>query len=96
MELFSKTVQGYTADELDNDRGHICPSCLSDQLSESDIKPDGLCESCTECTECEKCGDFKLPDDMANEEICCDCAEYFHRDVEQNDNFERTHGYGIL
>jgi len=79
-EPFSRTVQGYTAEELDNDNGKVCPCCLSDGLSDEEIKPDGLCVECTECTECEKCGEWKIPNDMATEEYCCDCIEYLERE----------------
>ncbi len=79
-EPFSRTVTGYTAEELEGRDDKQCPCCLSDGLDEDDIKPDGLCVECTECTECEKCGDWKLPGDMATEEYCCDCIEYLERE----------------
>ena len=95
-EPFSKTVSGYTAMELDNDNGKKCPCCLSDHLSEEDIKPDGLCEACTECTECDICHEWKLQQDMGTELICCDCIEEIESRKNEQETFENSHCYGVL
>ncbi|CAK0748825.1 hypothetical protein CCP3SC1AL1_1620015 [Gammaproteobacteria bacterium] len=93
-----KLLSGFThvTECDDDDHNIVCPCCLSDHLSESDIKPDGLCEACTECTECEKCGKWILPQDMANEEFCCDCVEEIEREKKSNERFENSHGYGSM
>ena len=95
-EPFSRTVTGYTEIELEGRDDKQCPSCLSDGLYDDDIKPDGLCEECTECTECERCGEWKLHDDMADKEYCCDCFENWNRERKSIEETNKCLDYGIL
>lgn len=93
MEQFSKTVQGYTADELETEL-YYCPCCKNDYSIE--MLEDGLCGNCTEFyTECDHCENYFHNDDLENG-LCEDCTERLRLERISNETFENSHGYGKM
>lgn len=93
MEPFSKTVQGYTADELEVEL-HYCPCCKNDYSIE--MLDDGLCGNCTDLyTECEHCENYFHNNDLENG-LCEDFTERLRLERISNETFENSHGYGNM
>ena len=68
-----------------------CPCCLS----ESELKPDGLCEDCTEMKKCQRCGSYQYTKDIEND-LCTDCFEFIERENKSIEETNKCLDYGIL